>query len=149
MTVCSLCLHSYCRLRRNKKRGENIVRESERVSPSPHCFQTALMHRGIAAQSFQMNLFGAFVYHAREYWIILCRLIGAGLYTCRRKTTLAKCVWLTMHVKHKKRHFSEPATVIAWKKSITINYKCMPAIVFKVLSFILSTILAAMVCLIM
>lgn len=43
------------------------MRDPERVSPSTHRIQAALIHRGIAAQSFQMNLFGAFVYHAREY----------------------------------------------------------------------------------
>lgn len=63
---------SISRLKRNTKRGETIMRDPERVSPSTHRIQAALIHRGIAAQSFQMNLFGAFVYHAREYWIILC-----------------------------------------------------------------------------
>lgn len=38
------------------------------------CFQTALMCRGIAGQSFQINPFGALVYNAREYWIILHRI---------------------------------------------------------------------------
>lgn len=70
--MCDGVLLVPARLKRNKKRGETFMKDPEWVSLSTHCIQTALIHRGIAAQSFQMNLFQAFVYHTRNYWIVLC-----------------------------------------------------------------------------